>query len=205
MDATELLGTTDPQKWAEAFVEQFAGEIVKDEIDVDQIQGWFANAMQAKESSLIGTISEDVPDAPEARPHRFSTDALHELVFLVGGAATGPCLRNSPDLVMPTEEVTEEINRILTEKGLPSTDDPSPIITHGTRVLEPRDRVRFLGHEDHSIPPVMAEKVKKDEQGLWRYGTVRARLGDDLYNVKFDDVAIPVVQLHRDQLERVFD
>lgn len=112
-DATlDLLGTTDPMRWAIEFEERVLAEIDHNgDVDRDVLVGWFANAMQAKESSILGLGT-----------HKFTTEELHELVFLVGGAATGPCLSNAPGLVMPSEEVIEGINRVLAEKGLPTSD-----------------------------------------------------------------------------------
>lgn len=107
----DLLSTTDPQRWAQAFEDRFGPRILADngeEIDQGDLIGWFANAMQAKESSLLGSHT-----------HKLTTEELHELVFQAGGAATAPCLAACPDLVMPTEEVTEGINRVLSDHGYP--------------------------------------------------------------------------------------
>lgn len=104
-----LLGTTDPQRWAQEFRETVLDGV--DVVEQDVLIGWFANAMQAKESSILGVGT-----------HKMSTEELHELVFLVGGAATGPCLKNGPDLVMPTEEVIEGINAVLAARGLPTRE-----------------------------------------------------------------------------------
>lgn len=107
----DLLSTTDPQQWAQAFEDRFGPLILADngeEIDQGDLIAWFANAMQAKESSILGPGT-----------HKFSTEELHELVFQVGGAATAPCLAGCPDLVMPTEEVTEGINAVLRDHGYP--------------------------------------------------------------------------------------
>jgi hypothetical protein len=110
--AARLLGTTDAREWAASFVEMFPNTVGASGLDEETLVGWFANAFQAKESSILGPGT-----------HKLTTDELHELVFLVGGAATGPCLKNAPELVMPTEEVTEAINRVLAEKGLPVAPD----------------------------------------------------------------------------------
>jgi hypothetical protein len=167
--ATELLGTADPRRWAEAFVDAFPGAIAEHGVDEETLIGWFANAMQAKETAIEKAAREDSDDAPEpkvdspfdelfdaaaltvayprpfmendehqqqrlsaalaearrmvrAQPHRFSTEELHTLVFEVGGAATAPCLAAAPTLVMPTEEVTDGINAVLAEKGLPPAE-----------------------------------------------------------------------------------
>lgn len=111
----ELLGTTDPQRWAVEFEESVLAGFGDDvNIDRDVLVGWFANAMQAKESSILGLGT-----------HKLSTEELHELVFEVGGAATAPCLAGAPDLVMPAEEVIEGINGVLASKGLPISEQKS--------------------------------------------------------------------------------
>ena len=110
-DATlDLLGTTDPVRWAQEFRERVLDGA--DIIDLDVLIGWFANAMQAKESSILGLGT-----------HKLTTEDLHTLVFEAAGAATAPCLSGAPGLVMPTEEVVEGVNAVLASKGLPTSVD----------------------------------------------------------------------------------
>jgi hypothetical protein len=132
LGSIELLGTADPQAWAQAFVEQFKGNVCGAErLDEGAMIAWFSNAMQAKETALQERreeASQDEPDAPDeitrlrgearGRPHRFSTSELHELAFQIGGAAALPLLK-STGAVMPAEEVAEEVNMILADFGLP--------------------------------------------------------------------------------------
>jgi hypothetical protein len=42
-----LLSSTDAKDWASAFILAFAGKrVVKDEIDMETLIGWFANAIE---------------------------------------------------------------------------------------------------------------------------------------------------------------
>lgn len=117
----ELLGTPDPRRWAEAFIDAFGTPEKNGEIDEDLMLAWFSNAMQAKETAIEKAARENSDDAAEERPHRFTTAALHELVLQVAGAAAGTCMRNAPDLVMPSEELIVDVNAVLIDKGIPET------------------------------------------------------------------------------------
>lgn len=145
-DAVDLLSTTDPAVWASEFIRLFAnkrveGSLVDDEgvVDAELMIGWFANAMQAKETEIEALLRKQSGDDDEAEPerenpnlHKLTTDELHELCFLVAGAASSPFMKAHPDFVMPTEELTAEVNRTLADKGFPIAEQNSPEELQGT-------------------------------------------------------------------------
>jgi len=49
--SNELLGTTDGREWAKEFMRLFEGELIGDEVDLELMHGWFANAIEVGRSA----------------------------------------------------------------------------------------------------------------------------------------------------------
>lgn len=133
-----LLGTTDPRAWATAFLEQFADAIALlrqaryERIDDGTMIGWFANAMQSKETAVMGPGT-----------HRLSTEELHELVFQAGGVGSVCVMALAPSVVMPSQEIIEGLNRLLSEKGLPASSGAGASLEEEIAELRLRPTLEF--------------------------------------------------------------
>lgn len=181
--STALLGSTDPGFWARTFLERFDEDEVGHDIDESDLVGWFSSAFQAKETALREDNDED--DAPDdgpdeitrlrgearGRPHRFSTEELHELAFQIGGVASLPLLKSSGE-VMPAEEVAREVNVILESLDLPTLEDgPSKL---DARALKRTSRI--VDEDDE--PPLEGESIEAHLAGGGRI-TININLGGD--------------------------
>jgi hypothetical protein len=106
-----LIGCTDAQVWAKTFV-----EIVQENptipTDEGTMIGWFANA-----------IMSGYDEGMSKERRRDISDKLRELAFQSAGAASVPFMMDHPDYVMPTEQITEGVNKVLEDFGIPTGDD----------------------------------------------------------------------------------
>jgi hypothetical protein len=101
----DLYGCTDALVWAREFVKM---TYVKPEIahDVETMLGWFANAIMAGDERGV--------ERERSRP---ITDRIREVIFQAAGAGAVICLPN--DQIFPSEEITEKVDQICEEFGIP--------------------------------------------------------------------------------------
>lgn len=110
MNDNILVGETDAQKWARRWLEVIA-ENPAIPTDEGAMVSWFAVAIMA---------GHDEGRRREQR--RDISEKLREIIFQAAGAATAPLLEDHPSYVFPTERVTEGIERVCSEFGLPKKD-----------------------------------------------------------------------------------
>jgi hypothetical protein len=106
----DLIGETDAQKWTKRWLEVIA-ENPSISTDEGAMVAWFASAIMA---------GHDEGRRREQR--RDISEKLREIIFQAAGAATAPLLEDHPTYVFPTERVTEAIERVCSDFGIPKKD-----------------------------------------------------------------------------------
>jgi hypothetical protein len=111
-DRNHLIGETDAAVWAHEFMTMLTeqeGPGAQLPVDEGQMIGWFANAIMAGYDA--GVRHEQQRDFIEK---------LHEVIYQAAGAATLPFMQDHPDYVFPSERVTEGIEAVLKDFGIPA-------------------------------------------------------------------------------------
>ena len=103
-----LIGNTDAQVWAQAFVKlvQEKPEIATDE---GTMIAWFANA-----------IVSGVDEGRSTELKRDIVEKFHEIIYQCAGAATRPLLEDHPNYIFPSERVSAAIDECAATFGIPA-------------------------------------------------------------------------------------
>src|SRR6516225_7161417 len=100
-----LIGETDAQVWARAWVRQMTGLSPAQRsafcTDEGTMISWFANAIMA-----------GYDDGAKHERQRDWMDKLREVIYQAAGAATLPFMQDHPEDVMPTERVIEGVEAV---------------------------------------------------------------------------------------------
>jgi hypothetical protein len=110
-DIDHLVGEFDAYKWADGWLQVLA-EHPEIATDRDTMQTWFANAIM---SGYEHGVQEE-----RKRP---LLEKVHEVIFQAVGAGTAPLLEDHGDYVFPSERVVANVERVLTEFGIPTNRD----------------------------------------------------------------------------------
>jgi hypothetical protein len=102
----ELVGSTDAQVWARAFVE-IVGENPGIPTDEGTMLGWFANAIMAGHDAGV-----------RAERKRGFDDCVREIAYQAAGAGAWAVMHEAPHVVMPDQAVTEGVDAVLAEFGV---------------------------------------------------------------------------------------
>lgn len=118
-DLNYLIGEFDAQVWTKAWLETIAEH---PEIPTDEgtMIGWFANALMSGYDHGV-----------RHEQQRDFTEKLREVIFQAAGAATRPLLEDHPDYVFPSERVSEAVEYVCEQFGIPPlpverTEPPTP-------------------------------------------------------------------------------
>lgn len=104
---SNLIGEFDAEVWANQWLEVIAKNPTIP-TDKGTMIGWFANAIMAGYDK--GRRDEQKRDVVEK---------LREIIFQAAGAATRPLLEDHPDYVFPSDRVTEAVEEICSQFGIP--------------------------------------------------------------------------------------
>jgi hypothetical protein len=113
-----LIGNNSAQDWARAFIDMLTeqeGEGAQLPVDEGTMIGWFANA-----------IMTGYDAGAEHERKRPIDDKIREIAFMAAGAATVPFMEDHPHDVMPSQRVSEGVDRVLAEFGI--APDPPEVI-----------------------------------------------------------------------------
>ena len=106
----DLVGETDATVWAKKWIAIIAE---KPSIPTDEMTmvAWFASALMS-----------GYDQGRKVEQRRNFMEKLHEIIFQAVGASTGVMIRDNPDYVFPSEEIIEEVERVLAEFGIPRVE-----------------------------------------------------------------------------------
>lgn len=111
-DYEEFQNSTNAALWAENFVRIIRAHCATvDKIDEGFMIGWFANAIET--GRMAGA---------EEERKRSVVEKLNEMSNQVAGATASIFMEMHPHDVMPTDKITEAVDRVLQEFGVPGYD-----------------------------------------------------------------------------------
>lgn len=102
----DLIGETDAQKWAKEFVKvaHLRPDLPRDE---GTMVGWFANAIMAGHD-----------EGRRVERSRGFHELIREIAYQSAGAGSGAVMKEAPDVVMPSQEISASVEKILKEFGI---------------------------------------------------------------------------------------
>ena len=107
MSNLDLVGETDAQVWAKAWLETIS-ENPGIPTDEGTMIGWFANAIMA-----------GYDHGRRYEQERNIVEKIREMVFQAGGAATRPVMEDHPHYIFPAERVAEAVEEVCARFGIP--------------------------------------------------------------------------------------
>ena len=107
-DIDHLVGEFDAYKWADGWLATLA-EHPEIATDRETMHTWFVNVLMSGHDHGV-----------EEERKRPLLEKIHEVIFQAAGAATAPLLEDHGDYVFPSERVVANIERVLTEFGIPA-------------------------------------------------------------------------------------
>ena len=102
----DLIGEYDASKWAKEFVKvaELRSDIPRDE---GTMTAWFASAIMA-----------GFDEGRKQERQRGIEDVIREIAYQCAGAGSGAIMEEAPNVIMPSEEISERVDRILMEFGI---------------------------------------------------------------------------------------